>query len=147
MHRKAHQCQIKMQRPPVLIKISRIYRSADLCLETQEYHSRDKVTRSHQVKSKNGYGIEREKFSQTKFLKVIIWMNRERIVKSLQDWLLHRLTSQKCGQRDHTFTLAKIIIFHLQSRRQVHEPELCFNWLSIPTPYTLCHAGYIKIEK
>lgn len=74
-------------------------------------------------------------------------MHKERTVKSLWDWVLHWFTSQKCGQRDHAFTLAKIIIFHLQSRQQVHEPELCFNCLCIPTPYTLCHAGYIKIVK
>lgn len=89
MNTKVHQCKIKMQRSPVLIKTSRIYCSVVLCLESQEYHSGDKFTGSHQVKSKTGYCIGREKFSQIKVLKVIIWMNVERTVMSLWDQLLH----------------------------------------------------------
>lgn len=51
------------------------------------------------------------------------------------------------GPRDHTFTLTEIIIFHLQDRLQVHRPGLCFNWLFIPTPCPLCHAGHIITVK
>lgn len=104
---------------------------------------KSQFTGSLQVEGKPGYSIERERFSRIKMLKVMFSMNKERIVKSLCGWSWHGFTSQKCGPRDHTFTFAEIIIFHLQGRLQVHGSGLHFNWFYTTTPYPLCHAGNI----
>lgn len=135
---KDHHCwqnQAKLTAPP------------GQCLESQESHSRGRFTRSHQVKSKAGDSIERERISQIKVLKVMIWMTKERMIKSLWDWWGHWCTSQKCGSREDTFRLAEIIIFYLQDGLQFHGRGLCFSCLWAPTPYPLCHAGHIMTVK
>lgn len=82
-----------------------------------------------------------------KILKVMVWMTKERMIKSLWDWWGHWCTSQKCGSREDTFRLTEIIIFHSQDGLQVHGPGLCFRCLWAPTPYPLSHAGHVMTVK